>query len=253
MQVHETIITGKQSVLEYMQRNPEKVDSVLIQENKKGKEVKTVVQFCRHSKVKYHFVPKAKLDKLTQTKHQGFLAKIFAPGFVEVQTIWERLDKAKFPLLLCLDQLQDSGSIGTLARTLYAFDGAGLIIPRDRTAYLGERAFKTSAGALSTLPVAQVTNLARFLKQCQERNYYIYYAGLGENCFNLFEVQINWPTVLVLGNEEKGVRPGISKECLLGLTIPMFNYFNSINVAQAGAIIMGELLRRRLGFGDQKD
>jgi 23S rRNA (guanosine2251-2'-O)-methyltransferase len=55
-----------------------------------------------------------------------------------------------------------------------------------------------------------------------------------------------WPAVLVLGNEEKGVRPLVARSCLTGLTLPMPGQFDSLNVAQAGSMLMTEFLRQHL-------
>jgi 23S rRNA (guanosine2251-2'-O)-methyltransferase len=136
--------------------------------------------------------------------------------------------------------------LGTLIRSLYAFDTAGLILTKDRSAHLGDRASKTSAGTLNHLPISRVTNLARFLRTCQDKDYWIYYAGLDSSCHNLFETPVSWPAILILGNEHRGVRPGVAKECTLGLKIPMLQSFDSLNVAQAGVIFIAEFLRKRL-------
>ncbi len=218
--------------------------SLLIQKSRK-KDLSLILSLCNKNKIKYQFVPQKKLDELCNINHQGIIAKIFPPGFLSPDQIWNRLKKAKFPLLLALDQVQDQGNIGVLARTLYCLDGAGLVITKHRSAFLGERAFKSSSGALNHLPVVQVTNMADFLKSCQEKGCLVYYAGIEDNCKNLYEIKVNFPAVLVLGNEEKGVRPKVKSVCDIGIKIPMINEFDSLNVAQAGAIIIGEFFRQK--------
>lgn len=237
------IISGKQAVKEFIARSPQQIEVIFFQEDKRN--LGPLVRICQENKIKFQYVPKQKLDRLTKIPHQGILAKIFPIGFYDESSILDRLSKAKLPLLVALDQVQDSGNLGALARTLYAAGGAGLVITKNRSASLGPRAYKSSAGALSKLPISRITNLARFLKFCQGR-INRYYAGLDESCLNAFEVDINWPAILVLGNEEKGVRPGVKKYCDHGLNIPMFNSFDSLNVAQAGCIFIGELLRQWL-------
>jgi 23S rRNA (guanosine2251-2'-O)-methyltransferase len=66
---------------------------------------------------------------------------------------------------------------------------------------------------------------------------------MDEKMTNLFHAPLHFPAVLVLGNEEKGVRQGVLKRCDSVLTIPMPGEFDSLNVAQAGAVIMGQFLR----------
>jgi 23S rRNA (guanosine2251-2'-O)-methyltransferase len=242
MDTNETVVAGKRAVLEYLERSPEKIDSVLIQETRK-KAVGAVLDLCRRTGVRFQFVPKGKLDQETEAAHQGVAARIFAPGYSDPDSLLSAAESARFPVVLALDQLQDSGNIGTLARTLFALGGAGLVLPVNRTAFLGGRAQKTAAGALGKLPIGRVNNLARFLRHCRDRQCRTLYAGTGPDCTDIFELRAGWPLVLVLGNEERGVRPGVAKECEQGVSIPMPGAFDSLNVAQAGAVILGQLLR----------
>lgn len=238
-------LIGKQAVLESLHRAPETVDTVLIQENRK-KDVHPVLSLCRQAGVKFQFVPKSKLDSLSQGAHQGYVARCFEPGFCSPDQLMDRVVRAEMPIIVALDQVQDSGNVGTLARTIYALGGAGLVLMRHRGAALGQRAHKAAAGALNYLPVARIHNMARFLMSCQERNMVAYYAGTDSGCKSVFSMPISWPAVLVLGNEEKGVRPLVAKSCQAGVTLPMSGRFDSLNVAQAGSMLLTEFMRQHL-------
>lgn len=135
----------------------------------------------------------------------------------------------------------DPGNVGTLCRTLYALGGAGLLLPRHNSAYLGPAARRAAAGALEHLPVAQVTNLAHALDSAEEAGLTIYGAGgaPGPNSLDAFADGMRLPAVLVLGNEDKGLRPGVAKRCAHMLRIPLARPFDSLNVAQAGAVLLG--------------
>ena len=236
---------GRQAVMETLHRSPQTVETVLIQENRK-KDVQPVLSLCRKAGVKFQFVPKSRLDSLVQGAHQGYAARCFQPGFSSPDLIIRKVFQAQLPVIVALDQVQDSGNVGTLARTLYALGGAGLILMRHRAAALGHRAHKAAAGALSNLPVARIHNMARFLTSCQEGNMAVYYAGTDDTCQSIFSVSLSWPAVLVLGNEEKGVRPLVAKSCQTGVTLPMAGCFDSLNVAQAGSMLLTEFLRQHL-------
>ena len=148
---------------------------------------------------------------------------------------------APLPLMLALDQVQDPGNVGTLCRTLYSLGGAGMLLPRHNSAYLGPAARRAAAGALEHLPVAQVTNLARALDSAEEAGLTIYGAGgaKGPHSLDAFTDRMRLPAVLVLGNEDKGLRPGVAKRCAHMLRIPLARPFDSLNVAQAGAVLLG--------------
>lgn len=237
------LVTGSQAVLQVVLDQPELVDIVFVQKNK-SKNTQKLIASCKERQVKYQFVPKEKLDSLTNTNHQGLAARLLQTQYCSLQELYSAVDSAPLPLLIALDQVQDQGNVGGLARSAYALGAAGIALTKNRSAFLGSRAHKSAAGALSKLPIARITNMARFLRECQDRFYVPYYAGTDSACYEVYDCRLEWPAILVLGNEEKGVRPGVRKECRAGLTIPMLRSFDSLNVTQAGCILLGEMLRQ---------
>lgn len=186
--------------------------------------------------------------------HQGVIARVFDAGFADLGDILRDAPDAPLPLIVALDQVQDPGNVGTLARTLYAMGAAGLVVVRHGGAALGGAAARAAAGALEKLPVTKVTNLARALDEADEAGYTIYAAGgsitdgdgkPGTAPLNPFTEPLRTPAVLVLGNEDTGIRPNVAKRCHFTLTIPMARDFDSLNVAQAGAILVGCFAARR--------
>ncbi|WP_461209784.1 23S rRNA (guanosine(2251)-2'-O)-methyltransferase RlmB [Desulfocurvus sp. DL9XJH121] len=240
------LVPGRKPVLEQLSAAPDKVDTVFFQQGVRGPEITKILDLCKKSGLRYRMLPRAELARLCPGNTQGVVARVVSRGFATLDEILDEAATAPLPLLVALDQVQDPGNVGALARTLYALGGAGLIVPKDRTAYMGPAAYKASAGALARLPVAKVVNLSRALDQCQERNFTIYAATVGPRATNMYEADLSTPAVLVLGNEETGVRQGVLKRADLELTIPLARPFDSLNVAQAAAMIIAEFARRRL-------
>jgi 23S rRNA (guanosine2251-2'-O)-methyltransferase len=190
----------------------------------------------------------AAFARLYGNNSQGVLARLFDAGFVPLESLLELArsngqDEGRRPVLLALDQVVDPGNAGALARTFYALGGAGLIVARHRSAFLGGAALKASAGALHKLPVARVANLAQALDAAREEGYAVYGGSADKAALNLFDFEPSFPAVLVLGSEEKGLRRGIAARCSALLRVPMRRDFDSLNVAQAGAIILAQLTK----------
>ncbi len=236
------LIIGRKPVQELLQTDPEKIETVYLL-NRPGRDLHAIMELCRSCHIKYKRLPADKLHHIFQGNHQGVIARILTRGFCPLDELIEKAIDKPFPLILALDQVQDPGNLGTLSRTLYAFGGGGIILPRDRSAFPGPAASRASAGALEKTAISQVTNLSRALETCARAGMSVYGAGLGEGAENLFAAKLYAPAVLVLGNEEKGIRQGVLKRCDHILTIPMAGTFDSLNVAQAGAVIMGQFLR----------
>jgi len=241
---HEDHLTpGRKPVLELILSRPEGVDTIFLAEDAPG--LGDITRACREQGVRFRKVRKAELDRMFAGNHQGVVARLRSRGMVELDQLIASVADSPFPLILALDQVQDPGNVGTLARTLLALGGAGLLFPKDRTAFIGPAAAKAAAGALDRLPLCQVVNLARALDTCADAGLAIYGSGAGPDSRNLFESRLLFPAVLVLGNEDKGMRPNVGKRCAEILSIPMRGGFDSLNVAQAGAMIMTEMLRQR--------
>ena len=115
-----------------------------------------------------------------------------------------------------------------------------------RGTFLGAGARRAAAGALERLPVAKVMNIARALDEARDAGFLIYGAAFGEGSLDAFTTRLHTPALLVLGNEEHGIRPQVAKRCHHLLHIPMLRTFDSLNVAQAGGILTSCFARQHL-------
>ena len=248
------LLPGLKPVLELLSSDPQRIDCVFCKKGLRGPEAREMQNLCRKNDVRFTLVEQAVLDRLCRpasggnreagrdaVSHQGVVARLSVTSFCELEDIFASLEQAPLPIVLALDQVQDPGNVGTLCRTLYALGGAGIILPRHNSAYLGPAARRAAAGALEHLPVARVTNLGHALDSAEEAGLTIYGAGgqPGSGSLDAFAEPMRLPAILVLGNEDKGLRPGVAKRCAHMLRIPLARTFDSLNVAQAGAILLG--------------
>lgn len=240
------VLAGRHPVEEALRDSPGRVLNVLVLRGHKGSPTDRILDACRAAGVRFKLTDKAELDRLYKGPHQGVVALLAPMDNVTPEDLAASLDKVPLPLIVALDQVQDPHNVGALARTLLALGGAGLILPRHGAARLGPGALKASAGALSRLPVARVTNLAQTLDELAMHGMEIYCAATGPGAASCYEARLELPAVLVLGNEEQGIRPGVAKRCGSRLTIPMPGGFDSLNVAQAGAILISHFARAAL-------
>ena len=240
------VLAGRHPVEEALRDSPGRVLNVLVLRGHKGSPTDRILDACRAAGVRFKLTDKAELDRLYKGPHQGVVALLAPMDNVTPEDLAASLDKVPLPLIVALDQVQDPHNVGALARTLLALGGAGLILPRHGAARLGPGALKASAGARSRRPGARVTNLAQTLDELAMHGMEIYCAATGPGAASCYEARLELPAVLVLGNEEQGIRPGVAKRCGSRLTIPMPGGFDSLNVAQAGAILISHFARAAL-------
>lgn len=174
--------------------------------------------------------------------HQGVVLLVKPFEYVNLDTF---LQEQKIDLCLVLDGVEDPRNLGRAARSAFALGAQLLIIPKDRSAQITATVEKAAVGCLASLPVAQVNNLSRALETLKEAGLWIVGAA-GETKISVWEFDFKRPTALVVGNEEKGLRPLIKEKCDQLLKIPMADLSLSLNAADAATCFMYEIVRQRL-------
>jgi 23S rRNA (guanosine2251-2'-O)-methyltransferase len=148
--------------------------------------------------------------------------------------------------LIAVDGITDPMNLGNLCRSTLAAGGHGLIIPKDRTVGVTPAVSKAAAGALEYLKIYRVTNLAESLLRLKEAGLWV----IGTDAQapqSLYDTDLTVPLVVVIGREDKGLRPRVRQQCDLVVAIPLaFPEINSLNAAAAGAVILFEIRRQRL-------
>jgi 23S rRNA (guanosine2251-2'-O)-methyltransferase len=248
----DSILPGLKPVCELLERDPARIDMILVRKGRRGPDTDRLLDRCRELKVRFVLADAAAMDRLCagQGGRRDVAARLADAAFVPLEDLLAQAARAPLPLVLALDQVQDTGNVGTLARSLYALGGAGIIVPRHNGAYLGPGARRAGAGALERLPVAKVANLSHALDEAADRGFATY-AAVSEisGSASAFVDPLDVPAVLVLGGEERGVRPLVRQHCGRLLHVPMLRDFDSLNVAQAGGMLLACFLRRHLERG----
>ncbi len=152
--------------------------------------------------------------------------------------------RAETPFLLALDHLQDPQNLGSLLRTAEAVGVHGVALPKDRSAAVNTTVARASSGAVEHLAVCAVPNLVRALAQYKERGVWV--VGLdpaGETRYDTLDY--DWPVAVVVGSEDKGLRPLVKRACDYRVHIPMTGKVASLNAAVAGSLLLYHIWRTR--------
>jgi 23S rRNA (guanosine2251-2'-O)-methyltransferase len=143
-------------------------------------------------------------------------------------------------LWLALDTVQDPQNVGAIFRTAAFFNVRGIIITTDRSAPLSGTAFDVASGGIEYVPFSLVTNLSRTLDKAQEAGLWI--LGTSEHAEqDLQTIKPDRPWLLILGNEETGMRRLTSDKCDTLCRITPKGAVTSLNVSAASAICISHL------------
>jgi 23S rRNA (guanosine2251-2'-O)-methyltransferase len=153
-------------------------------------------------------------------------------------------DTAAPSLWLALDQLQDPHNVGAIFRTAAFFGVRGIVLTRDRSAPLSATVYDVAAGGLEYVPFAVETNLSRALTRAKDAELWI--LGASEHADNgAEEIPLDRPWMLVLGNEERGLRRLTLDRCDAVCRLTPRGPIRSLNVSVAAAVLMATLSRTR--------
>ena len=120
----------------------------------------------------------------------------------------------------------------------------GVVLPAHRAAGVTPAVCRTSAGAVEHLPVAVVTNLARYLNDVKGPQLWVYGVA-SEAKTTLWDADLTGGVALVLGAEGKGIRPLVRRACDAEIGIPLAGLVDSLNVSVAAALALFEAVRQR--------
>lgn len=192
-------------------------------------------------------VSRGELDRRTGgILHQGIALQVPPFQYSELHTLLaDAADSGVAPLLVALDGVTDPRNLGAIIRSAVAFGAHGVVIPERRSAGITATAWRTSAGTAARLPVAQVTNLVRALKECRDAGLFV--VGLdadGSTTLDDLEMSTE-PLVVVVGSEGRGLSRLVGETCDLTLSIPMAPAAESLNASVAAAVTLAEVARRR--------
>ncbi|NPA25797.1 MAG: 23S rRNA (guanosine(2251)-2'-O)-methyltransferase RlmB [Deltaproteobacteria bacterium] len=240
----ENLVCGINAVTELLRVNRARIQQLYCQEQA-GRRVRELAERARREKITVKTVPAAALERLARgIRHQGVAAVVASFVYTPLPELLKRLEKRDTPVLVALDGITDARNLGAIIRTAAAAGVAGLLLPERRSAAVNAAATKTAAGALENLPVSRVVNLADALARLKEAGFWICGAATagGENLY-----EVDWPErlVLVLGSEDKGLRPIIARACDFSVTIPLAEASESLNVGVAAAVTLFEINRSR--------
>jgi 23S rRNA (guanosine2251-2'-O)-methyltransferase len=184
-------------------------------------------------------------EKADSSQHQGVVARVKAAKVLAEHELDALLDSTEVPFLLILDGVTDPHNLGACLRNADAAGVHGIIVPKDNSAGLTPTVSKVACGAAETVPLFQVTNLARTMRHLQERGVWIV-GTAGEADGALYQAELTGPLAIAMGAEDKGLRRLSREACDKLISIPMAGSVSSLNVSVATGVCLFEAVRQRI-------
>ncbi|NHH88144.1 23S rRNA (guanosine(2251)-2'-O)-methyltransferase RlmB [Pseudoalteromonas sp. MB47] len=239
------LIFGFHSVEAILAKEPERFLEIYALKGREDKRLNPVIDQARKFGISVQFMQRKALDnKANGEQHQGIIANVKAARMYNEKDLDEIIAHEETPFLLVLDGITDPHNLGACLRTADAAGVHAIIVPKDKSAKLNGTARKVACGAAETVPLVQVTNLARTLREIKDAGVWVV-GTAGETDTELFDANLTGPMAVVMGAEGDGMRRLTREHCDLLVKIPMAGTVSSLNVSVATGICLFEVLRQR--------
>lgn len=241
-----TILWGYHPVYEAIQAGRRQISSIYMVMEKMRPRGEKMVRLARNSDIIVQGTSSRQLNVMVGHKrHQGICAKVSEYPTSSIDAIMALAKShSEAPFVLVLDRIVDPQNFGAIARTAHCAGINGIIAAKKHSAPASAAASKASAGAIEHMHIAFVTNLVNALKRLKSAGLWI--AGADQKGqLTVFDADLSGPLAIVVGGEEKGIRPLVKKQCDFLIAVPQKGPIGSLNAAAAASVVMYEAFRQR--------
>lgn len=213
-----------------------------------GQRVAALENLARRQGIVIKRLPKAAMDRLADhERHQGVVLKVSPAVYCPLKELFvpDDSDREKLETIIALDGITDPQNLGSILRTAAAAGVYGVIIPERRAAGITPTVARIASGGLEYLKICRVKNLVKALQEGRRQGYWI--AGtVASDELSIYQADLCRRLVVVIGSEDKGIRPLVLKNCDFLINIPLHSPLDSLNVATATAVVLFEIKRQQL-------
>ena len=229
------LIFGRNPVKEALRAN--RVNKVFISNSFSDKEINLLLQ---EKKPYIKVVPNSELDARCDGVHQGIMAEIKPYEYLDLEEIIRRSRKVEVPIIVLLDGINDTHNLGAILRSCDVFGVSGVLIPKHNSVPLNATVAKSSAGAINFVPVALINSVQQTIQKLKDEGFWVVSTD-GNAKIDYNQLRYDFPVLLVIGSEGKGVSQLIIKNSDYTVKIPQFGHVNSLNASVAAGILLAKI------------
>lgn len=238
-------IFGKNSVMELLLEGKRNVSKILLSKGLHGdNKINKILDLAKENNIVFQFVPKEKFQQFSEFSHQGVVAYVAPIEYMDLEDFLEKAAERQYKKVIILDGVEDPHNLGSIIRTSVCAGFDAIIMPSRRSSLVNSTVEKSSAGAINHIDIIMVNSLQVAVSKLKDNNFWIIAsdASAKDNYFEIDYCDMNF--AIVMGSEKSGISNNIIKNSDFKIKIPMYNNFDSLNVANAASIIIYESIRQ---------
>ena len=204
-----------------------------------------ILNLIKENHLNVTYISPTEMDKMCNGVHQGVAAELKPYQTVSLDEIIHKAKNKEKKIIVMLDGIEDPHNLGAILRSADVFEASGIVLPKHNSVSLNATVAKTSAGAINYVPVAVVNNLNQAISKLKEEGYWIVSTD-GSAEISYSSLKYDFPVVVVIGSEGKGVSSLVLKNSDYIVKIPQFGHVNSLNASVAAGILLAEVHKTNL-------
>ena len=237
-------VYGINPITELLDSNVD-INKIWILSGERSVELEEILKKAKEQKVVVVYTDKNKLNNMA-LNNQGVVASVNPFKYSEVYEILEEAkNKNEDPFIVILDKVTDSQNLGAIVRSAEAAGVHGIIIPKRNSAQVTSATNKTSAGAISHIKIARVSNIVNTINELKNEDIWVIGTSLEAKDYHI-NTNLSGAIAIVIGNEEKGISRIVKENCDLLVKIPMIGKIESLNASVSAGILLYEVVRQKL-------
>ena len=199
-----------------------------------------LVNRCTESNIPVYLVEeKLFLEVSEMDTPQGVLAVLYK----QEQKLHSVIESNHFNIVI-LDEVRDPGNVGTIIRTADACGISAVVLSSGCVDLYNSKTLRATMGSIFHMPVVTDVDIVELIGQLKAIGADVLGADPHSN-INCIDTGLNQRTVIVIGNEAKGLRDEVKQATTRNITIPMPGKAESLNAGIAAAILMYEFAVRK--------
>ncbi len=241
----ENFVFGKNNVIELLKKGDRSISKILLlKDMKDNSKLSQIIDLARERGVIFQFQPKEKFFQYKEYAHQGVVALVSPVKYIELDEFLEK--EKEYKKVIVTDGVEDPHNLGSIIRTAVCAGFDAVIFPSRRNATINATVEKSSAGAINHIDLIMVNSLSSAIDKLKNNDFWIIATDIHakDNYYDIDYCDMNF--AIVMGSEDKGISSTILKNADYKIKIPMNNNFDSLNVANAAAIVMYESVKQTI-------
>jgi len=242
---HEQLIIGRHALAEVLRASPDRIVRVLVAVGEARGRKDALLQALGEAGIEVREASRHELASLVGSEaHQSFVTVVRERTQLDLTGLLASTAGATRSLMLLLDEIHDPHNLGAILRVAECFGCDAVVLPRHRGAGISPVVSKTSAGASELVTVVSVSNLVDAMRKLKSAGYWLAAADAGEGGVALSGFEAPPRLGVVLGSEGAGLHRLALEEADFRVKIPLLGRIESLNVAQAAAVMLYEFRRQ---------